>query len=113
MKNWIRELKMQAAHTRSLWKSKWKRTKHQLTQRLYNYLMSLQTVRNRIYVGRQRSCLRLGVISSSQILSWMGNLRVAWSYNISYEEPPRFRAYLPDLWQYPEAPFSTADGVEL
>ena len=43
----------------------------------------------------------------------MGNLYVAWSYNISYEEPPRSRAYSPDLWQYPKAPFSTADGVDL
>jgi hypothetical protein len=31
----IRELEIQAAHTRSLWKSKWERTKHQLTQRLH------------------------------------------------------------------------------
>jgi hypothetical protein len=49
----IKELEIQAAHTRSLWKSKWERTKHQLTQRLHNYLRSLQSVRNRIYVGRQ------------------------------------------------------------
>jgi hypothetical protein len=112
-KHRIRELEIQAAHTRSLWKSNWERTKHQLTQRLHNYLISLQTVRNRIYVGRQRSCLRLGGISSSQILSWMGNLHVAWSYNISYEEPPRSRAHLLGLWQYPKAPFSTADGIEL
>ena len=99
---------------RSLWKSKWERTKHQLTQRLHNYLRSLQSVRNRIYVGRQRSCLRLGVVSSSQILSWMGNLHVAWSCNIFYVlEPPRLRACSPDLWQYPKAPFSTADGVEI
>jgi hypothetical protein len=105
-------LVLQLFHTRSLWKSKWERTKHQLTQRLHNYLISLQSVRNRIYVGRQRSCLRIGGISSSQILSWMGNLW-AWSYNISYEEPPRFRAYSPDLWQYPKALFSTADGVEM
>ena len=106
----IKELEIQAAHTRSLWKSKWERTKHQLTQRLHNYLRSLQSVRNRIYVGRQRSCLRLGVVSSSQILSWMGNLHVAWSCNIFYVlELPRLRACSPDLWQYPKAPFSTAD----
>ena len=110
----IKELETQAAHTRSLWKSKWERTKHQLTQRLHNYLRSLQSVRNRIYVGRQRICLRLGVVSSSQILSWMGNLHVAWSCNIFYVlEPPRLRACSPDLWQYPKAPFSTADGVEI
>jgi len=108
----IKELEIQAAHTRSLWKSKWERTKHQLTQRLHNYLSSLQSVRNRIHVGRQRSCLRLGGITPTQILSWLGNL-CAWSYDVSYEEPPRFRALSPDLWQYPKAPFSTAYGVEL
>ena len=110
-------LVLQLFHTSSLWESKWERIKHQLTQRLQIYLVSLHqsflTVRNRLYVGRQRSCLRLGGIPSSQILSWMGNLHVAWSYNISYEEPPRSRAYSPDLWQYPKAPFSTADGVDL
>ena len=90
--------------------------KHQLTQRLQIYLESLHqsflTVRNRLYVGRQHSCLRLGGIPSSHILSWMGNLYVAWSYNISYEEPPRSRAYLPDLWQSTKATSSTEDGVD-
>jgi len=102
-------LVLQLFHTKSLWKSKWERAMHQLTQRPQIYLASLHlsflTVRNRIYVGRQRYCLRLGVISS-QILSWMGNLYVAWLYNISYEESPRW-AYLPNLWQYPKATSTT------
>ena len=102
-------LVLQLFHTKSLWKSKWERAMHQLTQRPQIYLASLHlsflTVRNRIYVGRQRYCLRLGVISS-QILSWMGNLYVAWLYNISYEESPHW-AYLPNLWQYPKATSTT------
>jgi hypothetical protein len=107
-------LVLQLFHTKSLWKSKWERAMHQLTQRPQIYLASLHlsflTVRNRIYVGRQRYCLRLGVISS-QILSWMGNLYVAWLYNISYEESPRW-TYLPNLWQYPKATSFTEDGVD-
>ena len=106
-------LVLQLFHTKSLWKSKWERAIHQLTQRPQMYLASLHlsflTVQNRIYVGRQRSCLRLGVISS-QILSWMGNLYVAWLYDISYEESPRW-AYLPNLLQYPKAASFTEDGV--
>ena len=57
-------LVLQLFHTRSLWKSKWERAMHQLTQRPQMYLASLHlsflTIRNRIYMGRQRSCLRLG-----------------------------------------------------
>jgi hypothetical protein len=53
----IKELETQAAHTRSLWKSKWERTKHQLTQRLQTHLMSLHVlapaVQDRLHVVRQ------------------------------------------------------------
>ena len=63
----------------SLWRSKWERTKHQLTQRLQTHLTSLHVlafaVRDRLHVERQRLCLCLGD-ASSQILSWMGNLHV-------------------------------------
>ena len=109
-KIWIRELVLQAVHMRSLWKSKWERTKHQLQ----THLMSLHTlalaVRDRLHVGRQRLCLRLGD-ASSQILSWMGNLYMEWWYTI-YNEPPRIRAYLLTLWQYLMATSSTENGVD-
>ena len=36
----------------------------------------------------------------------MGNLYMAWLYNISCEESPRW-AYLPDLWQNPKATSTT------
>jgi hypothetical protein len=56
-------MKLQAIHTRSRWKSKWERTKHQLTQRLKTYQVSLNTViitfRNRLYMGLQGICLTL------------------------------------------------------
>ena len=96
----------------SLWKSKWERTKHQLTQRLQTHLTSLHVlavaVRDRLHVERQRLCLCLGD-ASSQILSWMGNLHVEW-WSI-YKEPPRKWAFLPNLWQSPKATSSTKDGV--
>ena len=41
----------------------------------------------------------------------MGNMYVAWLYNIFYEEFPRW-AYLPNLWQYPKATSFTEDGVD-
>jgi hypothetical protein len=72
MEKRIRELEMQAVYMRSLWKLKWERTKHQLTHRLQTHLMSLHVlalaVRDRLHVGRQQLCLRLGD-ASSQILS--------------------------------------------
>ena len=68
IENRIRELELQAVHMRSLWKSKWERTKHQIIQRLQTHLISLHflalAVRDRLHVGRQQLCLRLGDASS-------------------------------------------------
>ena len=114
LKNRIRELELQAVHMRSLWKSKWGRTKHQLIQRLQTHLISLHVlalaVRDRLHVGRQQLCLRLGD-ASSQILSWMGNLYGKWWYTIS-KELSRSRVYSPNLWQFPKATSFTEDGVD-
>ena len=79
--DWIRELRLRVVHTRSLWKLKWERTKHQLTQRLRTHIISLNVlalaVRDRLHVERQRLCLCFEN-ASAQILSWRGNLYVEW-----------------------------------
>ena len=112
--DWIRELRLRVVHTRSLWKLKWERTKHQLTQRLRTHIISLNVlalaVRDRLHVERQRLCLCFEN-ASAQILSWRGNLYVEWWYTI-FKEPPRKWAFLPNLWQSPKATSSTEDGVD-
>ena len=112
--DWIRELRLRVVHTRSLWKRKWERTKHQLTQRIRTHIISLNVlalaVRDRLHVERQRLCLCFEN-ASAQILSWRGNLYVEWWYTI-FKEPSRKWAFLPNLWQSPKATSSTEDGVD-
>jgi hypothetical protein len=108
LNNWYREMELQAIHTRSRWKVKWERTKHQLTQRLKTYHFSLNTViitfRDRLYMGQQWICLTLGC-ALPQNFSWLEKL-IKEGCSRPSRRQPCIRVHLPNPWQPLMAPQS-------
>ena len=107
--NWHRKIELQAIHTRSLWKSKWERIKHQLIQRLKTYQVSLNTkfitLRDRLlYMGQKWICLTLGC-ALLQSFSWMETL-IREGCSRPSRRQPCIRVHLPNLWQPLMAPQS-------
>ena len=101
-------MELQTIHTRSRWKSKWERIKHQLTQRLKTHQVSLNTViitfRDRLYMGQRWVCLTLGV-ALLQNFSWLEKLIKEGCIKPSRRQLC-IRVHLPNPWQPLMAPQS-------
>jgi hypothetical protein len=106
--NWYREMELQVIHTRSRWKSKWERIKHQLIQRLNTYQVSLNTIiitlRDRLYMGQQWVCLILGC-ALLQSFSWLETL-IREGCSRPSRRQPCIWVHLPNPWQPLMAPQS-------